>query len=328
MGIFLGLAFLTRVGAILAVFTIGLYLLITERHRILKSKQFLLTSIVTILTVIPYLIWNYFTYGRVFAFWRGYLRQELWQSRLERPVPWYILNYFKVYTDWILYIVFFIGLIYLINLIIGFDLLIKSKEEKLKSDLFITLMILSPLLFFLIFFKQEGIEPRWLYIMLPAVYFIVGKGLKTIYKYLSKINKLVPIVLIAIMFIATTQINLTKADSLIINKKDSYVQLKYSGLWIKENSNPQDIVIDKGYPQSYFWTERTTYTFPSSEEEFPEFIEKNKPKYMVLSRLEKAPDWAYSWPQNNQDKVNPVQAFFFDQEMKQPAVIIYEFILQ
>ena len=75
-----------------------------------------------------------------------------------------------------------------------------------------------------------------------------------------------------------------------------------------------------------YYSERNIESFTSNENEFQAKIDRLKPKYMILTKLEPSPDWTYAYPQENQEKLKPVMAYFFDKEQQQPAVIIYEFI--
>ena len=124
---------------------------------------------------------------------------------------------------------------------------------------------------------------------------------------------------------------IARVDPLIKQKKDSFLQVKDAGLWIKENSIPSDTVISASIPQNTYYSERVTYDFYvnnlQNETAFYDKIKEIKPKYLVISAFESGftPNWAYSWPQNNSDLVTPVNALFFDKEQTQPALIIYEF---
>ena len=75
----------------------------------------------------------------------------------------------------------------------------------------------------------------------------------------------------------------------IENKKESYLPVKLSGLWIKENSNKEDVVLSKSVPQTYYYSERETYGVPKPEN-FEEEIKGKNVKYVIVSVFEMHPE--------------------------------------
>jgi len=127
----------------------------------------------------------------------------------------------------------------------------------------------------------------------------------------------------------------------IKNKATSYDSLKYAGMWIKENSNKTDFIFSAGIPQNTYYSERETSGYPRNESEFLRIIQERRPKYMILSVWETAPewmlpiartqqgayhDWANSLPEKNKNMTRIVQAYFFDAQKKQVSAVIYELI--
>ena len=102
--------------------------------------------------------------------------------------------------------------------------------------------------------------------------------------------------------------------------------MKYAGEWLNQNTNEKDYIIASGQPQFMYYSERNIESFTAKEEEFQDKISNFKPKYMVLTAWEPSPEWTYAYPVENQDKIKPAMAYFFDQEQKKPAVVIYEFV--
>ena len=125
--------------------------------------------------------------------------------------------------------------------------------------------------------------------------------------------------------------NVNFGNYLIESKKTSYIEVKEAGLWIKENSNPTDIVISDSLPQITYYSQRSTYPFNlaprrdmerKNESALLDFIKTNKPKFMTLTAFENQDDWAMAFPQNHPDLVVPVQVY---KQNDQPVFIIYEF---
>ena len=118
--------------------------------------------------------------------------------------------------------------------------------------------------------------------------------------------------------------NLSWANQLTENKKASYLEVKQAGLWLKENSNPEDIIITASGPQIAYYSERSTYT-QGNETGFPEMIKELKPRFLILSIFESHPEWLLQYPQEHQDTLTPIKAY---QQNEQPVLIIYEFKYQ
>jgi len=131
------------------------------------------------------------------------------------------------------------------------------------------------------------------------------------------------------------------ANSLINDKKTSYLEVEQSALWLKANSNPDDVVITNSFPYFTYYAQRTSYPFTINtfgvhyqnanlskyspgEKGFDEFVQEQKPAYLMLSIFEAHDPWMYDYPQNHSDILQPVKAFY-QLGTKSPAVIIYKF---
>ena len=121
-------------------------------------------------------------------------------------------------------------------------------------------------------------------------------------------------------------------DAIVKYKITSYQEVKDAGLWIKQNSNKNDIIITASTMQITYYSERKISDFypdPSDKNEtgFDNKIKQLKPRYIVIDAFQPVftPKWAYDWPQRHSNSVVPVQAYFADPEKKQPLLIIYEF---
>jgi hypothetical protein len=61
---------------------------------------------------------------------------------------------------------------------------------------------------------------------------------------------------------------------------------------------------------------------PKGESEFNEFVERERPRYAILSVLERHPDWALTYPQNYPGRLNPKIGL---PNNDNPLLVIYEF---
>jgi len=314
--LFLGLGLLTRIGDILPIGIVILYLLITQHIKIFKDKNLYYALGLGILIIVPYLIWNYFYHGKILAFWGGYFGTETTAFKLSRPIAWHLLSFFKTYPEWIFLIFLIIGAITLINLIIGFDLIYKKQNKELKADLFTVLMILIPMIFFI--FIERNAEPRWAIIISAALFFLIAKGLLLVFDFIKKYNKQIAMIFMVIVLLAGAYPHITTAKQLIDVRKGTFAGLADSGAWLKQNSNPDDIIFSSAVPQHSYYAERLVKGFPPTEEIFEERVKELKPRYFVISQFEKSPQYAYIYPQNHPEKLRLVSGLFSD--------LIYEFI--
>ena len=119
-----------------------------------------------------------------------------------------------------------------------------------------------------------------------------------------------------------------EADTIINVKKDTYVHLKYAGLWIKDNSNPNDNMITTANQMELtYYSERPMYHAPGrNETDMLDRFKEADAKYLILSWWypNANPPWFLEYLQKNPDKFKIVQAYFFDEEKQQPAVVILE----
>jgi len=186
------------------------------------------------------------------------------------------------------------------------------------------------LLIFIVFlyhsFFMSYVEARYVIFIFPSVFFIIGNLLIRFYNGIKKYHKEIAIgVMIVILGLAAYQ-QIDYANSIIKAKALGQIQLEEAGLWIKENSNKNDIIFNSAWPQNTYYSERQTisYNWFNNTQQFNEEFNKLKPRYIVLTGLERQPDWSLEWVKDNQDKLKPVQVYFLDEEKKQPIVIIYE----
>ena len=320
-GLFLGLAFMTRTQSVLLVGIYIIFLLITDGIiKTIKNKYLWITGIISFITVSPYLIYNYINYKNVLAFTAGY------SGQVEAKVPfgWHILNFLKSYTgldtiSWIYFILFIIGLVTLIDLILGFDQ-IRKDNIKIKADLMNVIIMLVVLAFFIFYIRIA--EDRWIILTAIPMFYFIGKGIYYILGFFKNMKTSVKVFIILIILILGAYSQLTTADILIQQKKDSYLQVKQASIWMKENTNTNDKIVSNSEPQMTYYTERKIETWGVNETEFNEIWEREKPKYYVISGFERHNDWVYTYPQNHQDKLVPVQSYTIDG--KNPILVIYE----
>ncbi|MAF51005.1 MAG: hypothetical protein CMH64_02840 [Nanoarchaeota archaeon] len=314
MGLTLGIGILLRfpVGLIGVVFLI--YLLITENLKFLKNKPLWISAIISLIILAPYFIWYYLKFNQI----------AIISTSSSYAHNFLIPGYSKLFTTYLyspintLLILFVLSILILFfNLVLGFDLI--KTNKKLQRSLFLFLLFLIP---FLYFGTLDHIEPRYMFYIFPAVFILISLIILKIYNLIEKFNKYLALTFVLLVLIPSAFYQIDLADNMINSKKDSYIQFKEAGTWLKQNSNPQDVIVADGAPFLAYYAERKVIHW-GKEETFKSYIKENNARYMILSQLERSPEWAYKWPVNNQDLLTPVQAYMGPNEV--PILIIYEF---
>lgn len=331
-GIALALGFSTRVGNVLAIIILALFILLTARLEIIKSRHLRYLALFSIIAVAPYLLWNYIKFGNPFAFWGLYFGTVSYASTASVPFFWGFFKFFSLYLDTVFFIMFLLDLISFYKLFLGFDILLKEKNEKLLADFFVLLMILVPTVYFAFIQRQSSTEPRWAMIMAPAIFFITARGFIFLYKRIMDVKMDIPYkrtisisIILILMWIGALQ-QISQADELIISKKDTYIQLKYAGEWMKENSDKNDLIFTSAVPQTSYYAERNVSSLTKTEDEFNKIIATLKPKFLEITSLEGYPEWVYGWPEKNKNLVVPVIAYFSDPENTRLVLAVYQFV--
>ena len=143
------------------------------------------------------------------------------------------------------------------------------------------------------------------------------------YEFIKKKNKLVAVFFLIFLLVVIAYSQMSHADSLIKNKKDSYLQVKQAGLWLKQNSKPLDIIISNSWPQITYYSERKVLTIPSGKENLTSLISSDPNiKFYLVSAFEGHQEWMYSFPQENNFTIS--QAYFADSAKTKPLLIIYQ----
>lgn len=349
-GFFYALACLTRMQYIM--FTIPLLVLIftQEKFKFLKNKHLWIAIGIFLVVFIPQLIMHWQHFGNPLAdltkYYLGVGSSQTGQVGVKLDKTSNLFLYFKnlpymldgnnqgystLFAISPIYFLFIIGFFYFFaNLFLGFDQIFKNKE--MQTKFFILIWIISAFIF--LGYIAPQLEQRYIMQTLPFLFLIAVYPLKIIEKFLIKkfrLKEKTIVILLAFILIILLIPNLIFANGLIENKKASYMEVKQAGLWIKENSNPEDLIVSDSLPQIAYYSERSTYPYDlayrrdiigGNESDFNEFVKSKKPRYMVLSAFEKSADWAYSYPEKNKGLLAPVQVYT---QNEQPILIVYEF---
>ncbi len=349
-GIFCALAVLIRMQSIMFLIPLLFFVFLREKFKIFTNKKLWITLLIFFLILSPFffIYWQHF--GNPFTdltkYYLGIGSSEKGEVGVKLETFSNLFLYFtnlpyildgnnSGYSTLLalspLYILFVIGFFYFfLNLFLGFDKIFKNEEIQKKA--FVFLWIVIPFLF--LGYIAPQLEQRYTIPALPFLFLLVVSPMPFIENFLVKkfrIKEKCSLFIVFIILILIFIPSFLYASNLIEAKKTSYLEVKQAGEWIKENSDPKDIIISDSLPQITYYSERSTYPFnlnyrrdisPKNESDLDSFIKTEKPKYLILSGFEKHPDWAYTYPEKNQDLLTPVKIYSQDEN---PVLIIYQF---
>ncbi|MBU0957472.1 MAG: glycosyltransferase family 39 protein [Nanoarchaeota archaeon] len=343
------LAFSARFALALVLITIAIYLLFTRKLALFKDKTIWKGVVVFIISIIPYLI---FMISSRFEFIRFYFGEEAYS--VHQPIAWYIVPMLTsfLHNYWLIALV--LGLITLIPLVLGLDVLWKQKSKRLNADFFVVLLLLVHLIFYVVIFRAAN--DRWLLMLMPPLFYIAAKGVIGLYDILKKYSEIIAIGVLLVLIFGGVYENYNHSIQLTEMKKLTYNEIKLGGEWLKMNSNPDDKIMTASIVQNQYYSERQSYDYfvkdpfltictdrdtgfiyndsciSGMTDLFEKKVEGLKPQYMILSVFEPhfTPVWAYSYPEKHNLTVvqvwavTPEQAAMYGQ-VGSPLLIIYKF---
>ena len=273
-----------------------------------------------IFVLFPSFIWQNNVFGKPTPFlFASHVTYNPTGITSYKPIRWHVLNLIPWILNTPLLIYLFLGMLTLYTLILSFDLILKNKSNENYNDLFILLWILIPLIYFI--FLERDAEDRWLLPIALPLLILISKGLYFIYDLIKKYQKNVAIVIFIVLILIGGYFQLSRADEIINSKKDSYKEVKDASLWIKENSDENDIIFSKSVTQMTYYARRQVLGFGGNETEFKEQVKKYKPKYIIFSIFEPHGN-TLSFPEIFKNSLEPVKFYSMNQ---QPILIIYKF---
>lgn len=349
------LSFYFKITGLLVPMIVALFILVKDRISAFKNRDYWIYAGAFLATLIPYFIWAKLSYGSFLAFRAGYGNPTL----QDWPFAWEVLGFLTAllnpsasanicnptdavcHSFWnnapllfksifnfnsVLYVSFVIGAILAIKFLFYTDVLIKDKKKCFDANLFAIISLLYIAGFYI--FYQRAIEDRWVFLWLPFMFFFVGNALQFIYRTAKKYNKTIAIVLVLGLLAFGGYSQLKHAGELIENKKGSYKPVELSGIWMKDNSSPEDIILTRSKTQHTYYAERRTKSYNDFvlPEEMNAYITENKPKFFIISIFEPNPDWTQEWINQNQNRLNPVQVYTTDGTQEGISLVIYEIV--
>lgn len=291
---------------------IFIYILITQGFSFIKKKEIWISVLIFILIMAPYIIWGYLEFGGfILTQASGHVSPESYFAGFNTFKNY--LTLFPSYFSWYLLIPFICGMVMMYKVFLYFDKLLKG-DNYLKRDLYLLLILLVPLT--LVSFLINHNENRYIITIFPAIFLISSSFIMTFYNFAKKYNKLFTVLFFVCLLGFITNFQINNADNLIKYKIDSYGEIKEVGLWLKENTKPEDVIATRSLPHIRYYAERSVIGLPKTEEEF----DPKNADYLMLSIFEIHPEWAYDYPLGK----NLTIAKYYMDENQQPLIIIYK----
>ncbi len=296
--IVIGIGTLFRINTAVYLFVAAIFTLLTNA-KLLKKKEVWISALIFFLILSPYLIWGYLQF-------HGFVITQA--GKYNAPVPGTVistalsnttiyLSSFPTYMTWTLLLFTLLGLFLMYNLVLAPDLLSKG-HNKLKGDFYILLLLLIP--FLAAVFLIAHTEDRYILNVFPAIFIIGSLGIFKGYDLIKKKSKILAIILLCVLLIFITYSQYQSADGLIKQKLTSYGDFKDAGSWLKQNSLQTDRAVVSGSPMVTFYSDRDSFGFPNTEEEFNNLLKTDKNiKYFILAAIQPSPDWTYAYPQRH-----------------------------
>lgn len=345
------IAVLIRFQHMMFAIPIVLFIFARERMKMFKNKKLWISVGIFLLCLIPFFVLYSMHYGFFLTdIFKHYLGMGELNGAVSVAAEKGFFDSFSFFLDSpylltgkspgsigidkiIIVLSLIIGSLYFfMNLFLGIDKIFK--DEKVQKIFFVFVWIVIPLI---ILSRISGlVEQRYVMPVLPFLFLMISTFFMKIEEFATKFVKIKKKFVFVMIFLALILLlipNYNFGNSLIDNKLTSYSEIQTAGLWIKENSNPGDIIITSSYPQVSYYSERSITTFTSkgnpeekiemTQEEFKQFVELEKPKYLILYAYQPHPDWVSSYLQNESNKWIPVKAY---PSASQAVLIIYELI--
>lgn len=298
-GILLGLTFLSKFTAFLLV----LALLIFALPKLFKRKEVFLFFLFTFLVLLGFLIYSYLSFGNAFQPFIGgshLIQYAIGQTEeipgLFKEIKWIDFQQFKSMLLWPFFIFFLIGIPIFFKFVLYMDKVLKNpnKEESLK--IILTLFSVLGVIFFI--FIQRYMEPRLIMPISLTLFVISAEGIVWVYEKIRKHQKIVAFIFIILILFIGSFAQISKANKVIQQKKDSYGPIRDAGIWLKLNTPIDAKILSISFPQTSFYSERKVIGFSRmNSSQFDELLIREEPDYLMLSIFEYHDSWMYLYPQ-------------------------------
>ena len=292
----------------------ALFILITLKVKLLKKPSFWISGLAGMAPILIFFLVNLALFSNPFPAFIG----NSYVKPVSGSFDFSVLNLIPTYLQTPFFVLFLLGLaITAMEIFLGYDQI--NKNQKVKSNILILLMMVVFLSYFI--FIIRGAEDRWLFpVSLPMVA-LAGIGLNSLHKFIHKYHKTFAIIVVIGVLLFGAYGQITFADSIIKDRKQSFLQMRQGFEWIDENTPEGSLILGQSIAPYVAYYSQRPYTDITQD---PLSITNSDANYMVVHGFRPHPDYLGSFLIENQDKWVPINALFFDAHRGNPAFIVYQ----
>ena len=298
-GIFCALGFYFKISSLLVPLSAIVFAFTKDGLKLFKRQEYWIAVGTFIIALIPFMAWQYYSFGNPIAFAPSYTPGIGIEE--GRPLGLMTFGFYSLFPgaiNWfsfraIFFFLFVIGLIIALGkIVLTIDVLWHKPDQRINPDIF-SIIILAVVSLFYVFYIKGTIEDRWIFLLFPFIFYLLSKGLLEVSKKISKSHIKLGAIIIIVVMISFTYYQLKDTDLLINVKKETYRPIKDASIFMRDNSVPTDKILSISYTQSTVYSEREVIPFVRmNEENFTNLIDREKPKYILLSIWEpNHPEW-------------------------------------
>jgi 4-amino-4-deoxy-L-arabinose transferase-like glycosyltransferase len=326
----LAIAFLTKFTAALLAVVIIIYLFLVDGVRWLFNKTLWKSAGLGLAVVIPFLLFEMVQFGSPFAFYtRAIGTREFGTRTLLQTFLDYVTTTFPL-VHWMYLSIFIVGLLTFVKLFVCFDRLRKSPERELRADLLLLLSFIVPFLYLVSIGYGSYIEERYLFLMYPLLFIVAARGLWWLHSQIGRIHRTAALVLLVGVLLFGAFQNVVHADAIIKDKSISFIQIKETGVWLQENSQPDDLVVSfHTQAELQYHANRRVVGIPgANQSELFQFLKREGVDYYVANVfVPPALDhvWKVLFPYYYPEVFEPVLSLqpYIDKEQKIPILTLF-----
>lgn len=218
----------------------------------------------------------------------------------EFPIRLFPLQIFSIYFGnitnsslSILLYLFLVGAVIMVyNLFTSLGYIKKLEKSSARADLFNIITIIVTISFFIFFLRLQDVgDLRWYFTMLIGTFAAISKSSLLITDFIKKYNKYASIAVLIILIGYGGYYELKYADTTIKNKINSFEGIRQASLFVKENSNPDDIIISVPITQTAYYAERKVIN-PGDWHDWKSNI-NDMPIDFILEKIKQIPSARY-----------------------------------
>ena len=179
-------------------------------------------------------------------------------------------NIFNPYANYLLYLFYFGSLLIVLNVFFSLGYIKKRRNNfKLKGDIFFLISLIVTMSYFIFYQRSPGIDPRWYYPILLSSFVCIARASLSIPIFVKKYTKnnlkkyskaisTLAVIFVIFFLLSGAYFQVKQADQITKSKIPSFNGLRQASLFVKEISQPDDVIVCVSRPQPAYYAERLT----------------------------------------------------------------------